>query len=180
MRWTLARSRSLALMALALGMMPWTTRPPALGQEARPPAASDAEAEREKRVEELDKTIRQDLEAGRIAAAIPPAREKLDLLVRLRGPDHWQTGDARRNLETYERLAARPREVRDRFVEARRGAPGRKRSTARPSMHEPASCFRNPSPFTGESWVRTTLTPSPSTWTRRLASRPWGSTPRPR
>ena len=30
------------------------------------------------------------------------------LLVRLRGKDHWQTGDARRDLETYERLAAPP------------------------------------------------------------------------
>ncbi len=91
MRWPHARSRSLVLIALALGVLPWMTRPSAAGQEAGPPAASDADAKREKRIEDLDQTIERDLEAGRIAEAIPPAREKLDLLVRLRGKEHWQT-----------------------------------------------------------------------------------------
>ena len=97
----------------------WTARTSALGQEAGPPAASDVDAKREKRIEDLDKTIDQDLKAGRIAEAIPPVREKLDLLVHLRGKEHWQTGNARRDLETYEQLAVRPREVQDRFAEAR-------------------------------------------------------------
>ena len=122
MRWSRARSRSLVLMALALGVLPGTNRPSAAGQEARPPAASDPDPKTEKRIEELDKAIRQQFEAGRIAEAVPPAREKLELLVRLRGTDHWQTGDARRDVETYERLAAGPRAVQDRFAEARRGA----------------------------------------------------------
>ena len=120
MRWSRARSRSLVLMALALGVLPGTNRPSAAGQEARPPTASDPDPKLEKRIEELDKAIGQHIEAGRIAEAIPPAREKLDLLVRLRGKDHWQTADARRDLETYERLAKRPREVQDRFAEASR------------------------------------------------------------
>ena len=35
------------------------------------------------------------------------------------GKDHWQTGDARRDLETYRRLAGLPREVQDRYAKAR-------------------------------------------------------------
>ena len=88
MRCPSARSRSLALMALALGVLPGTTRPSAPGQEARPPTASDPDPKLEKRIEELDKAINAHLEAGRIAEAVPPAREKRDLLVRLRGRDH--------------------------------------------------------------------------------------------
>src|SRR5262245_59394004 len=117
-----ARSRTLALMALSLGALTWTARTPTRGQEARPPAASDQEAKLEERIKELDKAIGRHLEEGRIAEAIPPAREKLDLLARLRGKDHWQAGDARRDVDTYERLAARPRELQERFAEARRGA----------------------------------------------------------
>ncbi len=120
MRWPHARSRALVLIALALAVRPWMTRASAAGQEARPPDASDADTKREKRIEDLEKTIDQNLAEGRIAEAIPPAREKLDLLIRLRGKDHWQAGDARRDVETYERLAAGPRAVRDRFAEARR------------------------------------------------------------
>ena len=77
--------------------------------EASHPPASNADAEMEKRIADLDMAIGRHLEAGRIAEAIPPAREKLDLLVRLRGKEHWQTGDARRDLETFERLVACPR-----------------------------------------------------------------------
>jgi CHAT domain/Tetratricopeptide repeat len=120
MRWPHARSRSLVLIALALAVRPWMTRPSAAGQESRPSDASDADAKREKRIEDLDRSIGQHLDASRIAEAIPLVREQLGLLVRLRGNDHWQTADARRDLETYERLAARPREVQDRFAEAHR------------------------------------------------------------
>src|ERR1700678_2788772 len=120
MRWPLARSRSLALMALALGAMPWAPGTSARGQQARPPAAAQPDAGLEERLEKLGETIDRHLYAGRIAEAIPAARAKLDLLVRLRGKDHWQAGDARRDVETYEHLAARPRAVRDRFAEARR------------------------------------------------------------
>ena len=115
-----ARSRSMALMALAV--LSWTSRPSASGQEARPPTANDPDAKTQKRIEDLDKVIDQQVEAGQIAEAVPPAQEKLDLLVRLRGTDHWQTGDARRDAETCERIAALPRAVHDRFAEARRRA----------------------------------------------------------
>jgi len=77
------------------------------------------DADLAKRVEKLDSAINQRLDAGQIAEAVLPAREKLDLLARTRGKDHWQTGDARRDLETYHRLAGLPREVQDRYVKAR-------------------------------------------------------------
>jgi tetratricopeptide (TPR) repeat protein len=118
MRWRLDRFRLCALTALALGTSPWEPRALATGQDAKPLASSDSDPKLEKRVEDLNKMIRQHLQAGRIAEAIPPAREKLDVLVRFRGKDHWQTGDARRELDTYQGLAARPRAVQDRFAEA--------------------------------------------------------------
>ncbi len=118
MRWHFDRSRTLALMALAMGALVATPDPGARGQEAKNPPASNADME--KRIVDLDETIGQHADAGRIAEAIPPAREKLDLLVRLRGKDHWQAGDARRDVETMDQLAARSRAVQDRFTEARR------------------------------------------------------------
>jgi tetratricopeptide (TPR) repeat protein len=115
-----ARSRPTGLMALALCALAATPCPPARGQDAGRTPASNADAEMAKRVDDLEKTISQQVDAGRIAEAIPPAQERLDLLVRLRGKDHWETGDARRDVETYEHLAARPRAVQDRFAEAQR------------------------------------------------------------
>ena len=119
MRWSPPQSLAVALAGLTLGALPWTASPLAHGQDPPPPAAAAPDADLAKRVEELDGVINRHLAAGQIAEAVPPAREKLDLLARIRGQDHWQTGDARRNLETYSRLAGRPREVQERFVKAR-------------------------------------------------------------
>jgi tetratricopeptide (TPR) repeat protein len=109
-------------MAMAMGLSPWTAGTTAVAQKAEPPAASDPAANLDERIQDIDKAIGRQVEAGRISQAIPVAREKLDLIVRVRGKDHPQAGDARRELETYERLAARPRAVQDRFAEARRGS----------------------------------------------------------
>ena len=144
MRWPPARLRTLTLMALALGLFPWTARTSALGQEATRPAARDADAESEKRIEDLGKTIGQHLDAGRIAEAIPPAREKLDLVVRLRGKEHWQTGDARRDLETFKRLAARPRGPGSVRGGASRDYP--RRSALRPGAVRPSVGARSGNP----------------------------------
>jgi tetratricopeptide (TPR) repeat protein len=120
MRRLQARSLSMALIALFLGAWPCPAQTPSPGQQARPPAASGSDAASEKRGAELDKAIDQHIEAGRIAQAIPPAREKLEIVVRLRGKDYWAADDARRDLETLERLAVGPRGTPDRFAEARR------------------------------------------------------------
>ncbi len=119
MRWSHARSLAVALAGLALGALPWPASPRLYGQEPPPPAAPAADADLAKRVEKLDSAINQHLDAGRIAEAVAPAREKLDLLERRLGKDHWRTGDARRDRETYTRLAGLPREVQDRYVKAR-------------------------------------------------------------
>ena len=118
MRWSPPRSLAVALAGLVLGSLPWTASPPAHGQGPTAPTAPASDADLAKRVEELDGAINRRLNAGPLAEALPPAREKLDMLARARGQDHWQTGDARRDLETYTRLADRPREVQDRYTRA--------------------------------------------------------------
>src|SRR5262245_24728513 len=116
MRWSPPRSLAVALAGLALGALLWSASPLAHGQDPPPPAASAPDADLTKRVEALDNTINQRLDAGQIAEAVPPAREKLEVLARTLGQDHWQTGDARRDLETYTRLAGLPREVQERYA----------------------------------------------------------------
>ena len=88
--------------------------PPQLHGQDPPPPAERPDADLAKRVEKLDSAINQRLDAGQIAEALPPAREKLDLLASTLGKDHWQTGDARRDLETYHRPPACP--VRSRIA----------------------------------------------------------------
>src|SRR5215831_6230704 len=119
MRWSPPRWLAVTLAGLTLGALPWAAPPRLHGQAPPPPAAPAPDADLAKRVEKLDGAINQCLDAGRIAEAVPPARERLDLLERGLGKDHWRTGDARRNLETYQRLAGLPREVQDRYVKAR-------------------------------------------------------------
>src|SRR4051812_45207047 len=116
MRRSSPRSLPIALAVLALGAPSWIAPPSVHGQDA-PPQVAPAD-DTMKRLKELDGTIARRLDAGKFAAALPPAREKLDLLGRTRGKDYWQTGDARRDLETLQRLAAVPREVQDRYVKA--------------------------------------------------------------
>ncbi len=122
MQWSPPRSLAVAvaLASMTMGGLPWRASPVAHGQVAPSPAASEADAELAKRVEKLDGTINPRVDAGQIADAVPPAMEKLDLLARIRGKDHWQTADARRDLETYRRIAGLPREAQDRFAKAHR------------------------------------------------------------
>ena len=119
MQWSPPRSLAVALAGLTLGALPRAAPAPVHGQDPPHPAAPAPAADLAKRVQKLDSAINQRLDAGQIAEAVLPAREKLDLLARTLGKDHWQTGDARRALETYHRLAGLPREVQDRYVKAR-------------------------------------------------------------
>jgi hypothetical protein len=119
MRWSPPRSRALALAGLALGAVAWAAPGRLRGQDPVPPSAPASVADLEQRVKALDGSISRALHAGRIAEAIPPARERLDLLERGLGKDHWRTGDGRRELETCRRLAGLPRAVQDRYAKAR-------------------------------------------------------------
>ena len=180
MRWSPPRSLAVALAGLALGALPWTAPPQVHGQDPPPPAAPAPDADLAKRVEKLDSAINQRLDAGQIAEAVPPAREKLDLLARTRGKDHWQTGDARRDLETYHRLAGLPREVQDRYVKARQAnSPGESALCPRPVRRGRAPVPGNPHdpsrhPGRGPPRHRHQLQ-QPG-----RDPRPRGSTPRPR
>src|SRR5271166_2252543 len=142
MRWSPPRSLAVALAGLTLGALPWTAPPQLHGQDPPPPAAPAPDAELAKRVEKLDSAINQRLDAGQIAEAVHPAREKLDLLARTLGKDHWQTGDARRILETCQRLAGLPREVQDRYVKARQADARANQLYARGQYAEAALLFR--------------------------------------
>jgi CHAT domain-containing protein/Tfp pilus assembly protein PilF len=118
MRWSPPRPLAVALAGLTLGALPWPASPQLHGQGPPPLAAPAPNGDLTKRLEQLDGAINQRLDAGQVAEAIAPAREKLELLARTRGQDHWQTGDARRDLESYQRLAGLPREVQDRYAKA--------------------------------------------------------------
>jgi hypothetical protein len=168
MRWSPPRSLAVALAGLTLGALPWTAPPRLHGQDPAPPAAPAPGADLAKRVEELDGVINRSLYAGRIAEAIPPAREKLDLLARTRGQNHWRTGDARRDLETYRRLAGLPREVQDRFVKAQKANARANQLDAKGQYAEARPCSGKPSRSVETSWARNTPT-SPkvtTTWAR--------------
>jgi hypothetical protein len=119
MQWSLPRSLTVALAGLTLVALAWAAPPQLHGQDPPPASAPAPDADLARRVDQLDAAIEPRLDAGQIAEAVPPAREKFDLLARTRGQDHWQTGDARRDLETYHRLAGLPREVQDRYAKAR-------------------------------------------------------------
>ncbi|MBV8130256.1 MAG: tetratricopeptide repeat-containing protein, partial [Planctomycetaceae bacterium] len=154
MRWSPLRSLAVALAGLTLGALPWTAPAPVHGQDPPPPAAPAPATDlakrvekldsaiNAKRVEKLDSAINQHLDAGQIAEAVRPDREKLDLLARTLGKDHWQTGDARRDLETYQRLAGLPREVQDRYVKARQAKTRASQLYARGQYAEAALLFQ--------------------------------------
>src|SRR5262245_50866566 len=142
MPWSFARSLRVALAGLSLAASPWRAAPPARGQDTPPPTAGTPTAKPAPRLEELDRLIDQRLDAGQVAEAIPPAREVLELLERTRGKDDWRTGDARRNLQTYERLAGQPREVRERYAEALRAEAQGLQHLARGRYAEAAPLFQ--------------------------------------
>src|SRR5258708_4420115 len=118
MRWLSPRSRTVALAGITLYLFVGEATLPVHGQDTTSPAVPAPDSELAKALDDLDRSITQRLDAGQIAEAVPTAREKLDLLERKLGKDHWQACDARRDLETYQRLSGLPREVRDRYGKA--------------------------------------------------------------
>src|SRR5262249_21761420 len=65
-----------------------------------------------KRIGEVGKTIDAFWRAGKFAEAVGPARQAVAVCEKALGPDHWQTSDARRKVETLETIAALPEEGR--------------------------------------------------------------------
>ncbi len=59
-------------------------------------------------------------EKGEYAAAIPLARELLELRIRANGEKHWQTGDARRQIETLELISELPGSAQAELAESER------------------------------------------------------------
>src|SRR5262249_28254426 len=111
---------SLLLLALIL----FTSRqcadaqsePTATKEQAKdPPWKRALKGEDAKKAEQLEKKIAQFKEAGKFAEAIAPAREALAIRIRAQGPEHWQTADAKRQLETLWLIAARSRDLQNEF-----------------------------------------------------------------
>jgi CHAT domain-containing protein/tetratricopeptide (TPR) repeat protein len=66
----------------------------------------------------LEKKIHELYEAGRYAEAREPARQALEIRVREQGPTHWQTINAKNNLDLMKQFAALPRDAQDALTEA--------------------------------------------------------------
>jgi CHAT domain-containing protein len=61
-----------------------------------------------KRVTELEQQIREQRQAGKYTEAQQAARAILELRIRVQGAEHWQTADAKRLLQTLDKIAALP------------------------------------------------------------------------
>src|SRR5205823_3253752 len=99
----------------------WMTTPLALLLAAGLLAAADKAAEklpwqRELKGEEakkataLEQQIGKLQAAGKSAEAVPFAEEIVQLRTRVQGSDHWQTADARWQLQALRQVAAQPAE----------------------------------------------------------------------
>jgi CHAT domain-containing protein/tetratricopeptide (TPR) repeat protein len=73
-----------------------------------PPARRALTAEDARRVADLEKRLADLVAAGKCREAQEPAREVFTIRTRVQGADHWQSADARRAVETLERLTGLP------------------------------------------------------------------------
>src|SRR5262245_50590019 len=103
------RLSSASCLGFLLGSLAYPYLSPAQGQPGLSPLApaadrpapipkslTDADA---RRVEALNKTIDQLRRAGQFTEAIEPAKQILAICEKALGPDHWQTADARREID---------------------------------------------------------------------------------
>jgi hypothetical protein len=65
-----------------------------------------------RRAEALERRIEELQAGGQFAEAVQPAREVLTLRERVQGARHWQTVNARRQVETLKHIAGQPAEAR--------------------------------------------------------------------
>src|SRR5262249_61056297 len=103
--------------AVGSGLQPATGRRPAAENGGRAEVRTGGDAER---AEELGRKVDEPRATGKYAGAQEPAREILAIRTRGLGATHWQTADAKRDLQTLDRLPAPPRRAR---APAARGRP---------------------------------------------------------
>jgi len=120
------KARASVLLRVVQGLLPVL----ALSTLASPTKAEDKEAPKvsvrnlqgddAKRVDELTKKIGELEQAGKFAQARVVALEILTLRSRVQGSDHWQTGDARREVEKLGQIAAMPEAAQAKLASAAR------------------------------------------------------------
>src|SRR5262249_3847945 len=106
----------LALLAAALLGRSTSADPP----DRKAPSPPAAPAPAPKQLSEADakwvgaqsKTIDALGRAGKFAEAVAPARQVVEVYEKALGPDHWQTADARRLVETLKTIDTLPEEGR--------------------------------------------------------------------
>src|SRR5262249_35091022 len=109
------------LALLATAFLAWGAVADPPGPKVTPHAAADStpspapkklsEADA-KHVAELTKSIDTLWRAGKFTEAVEPARQVTAIDEKALGPDHWQTADANRKVETLRTIAALPEEGR--------------------------------------------------------------------
>ena len=129
------RSLAVGLAALPWGLFRGRHLPSFTVKTLRPRPAAPA-ADLAKRVKKLDTVINQRSTRARSPRPFSGPGEARPPRGTL-GKDHWQTGDARRDLETYHRLAGLPREIQDRYAKSRKRDPGESALCPRPLRRGP-------------------------------------------
>src|SRR5262249_42897861 len=108
---------ALPISALTLAAAEPAGKEPAPGAEKKPTAPprelSKADVERSRALFAKAVALGR---AGKYAEAQAPIREILELRTRVLGKDHFETGDARREIETLKKLAALPEEGRIEYM----------------------------------------------------------------
>ena len=82
------------------------------GSDEKPVTQRRPTDDEEKRVTELTRSIERLRRGGKFTEAIEPARQVVAILERAVGPDHWRSGDARRDVETLRAIARLPEDGR--------------------------------------------------------------------
>src|SRR5262245_6982149 len=100
-----SRSVRLGLLALGIILTNWAAIARSMDQPAPAapvPALKALGVEDGRQVEARKKTIDELRRAGKFTEALEPARKVLAICEEALGPDHWQTADARREIETLQ------------------------------------------------------------------------------
>jgi tetratricopeptide (TPR) repeat protein len=115
---TLLAAAALARAAVADPPDP-KSAPPSEATPAPAPAPKSLSGDDARKVAELRKAIDDLWRAGKFAEALGPARQAAAVCEQALGRDHWQTADARRRVETLDKIAGLPEEGRQALAAVR-------------------------------------------------------------